>query len=146
MPIKCYSGQRLDPSFEDHASLIENLPEMNDVHDNNHNHDARDQSLFAPTCALADVRRIHLGRRPAGTATYFASLNIPMPSIAVWVSVVIHLLGGLGILIGFKTRWAAALLLLREIRAASPEGAEMPAPSCLMSCLGTTPRSSLKRR
>ena len=112
MPIKCYSGQRLDPSFEDHASLIENLPEMNDVHDNNHNHDARDQSLFAPTCALADVRRIHLGRRPAGTATYFASLNIPMPSIAVWVSVVIHLLGGLGILIGFKTRWAAALLLL----------------------------------
>jgi putative oxidoreductase len=51
-------------------------------------------------------------RNPAGTATYFASLNIPMPSIAVWVSVAIHLLGGLGILIGFKARWAAALLLL----------------------------------
>ena len=51
-------------------------------------------------------------RNPAGTATYFASLNIPMPSIAVWVSVAIHLLGGLGILIGYKTRWAAALLVL----------------------------------
>jgi putative oxidoreductase len=51
-------------------------------------------------------------RDPAGTATYCASLNIPMPSSAVWVSIAIHLLGGLGILIGFKTRWAAALLLL----------------------------------
>ena len=49
-------------------------------------------------------------RDPAGTATYFASLNIPMPSIAVWVSIAIHLLGGLGILIGFKTRWAAYVL------------------------------------
>ena len=51
-------------------------------------------------------------RDPAGTAAYFARLNIPMPSIAVWVSIAIHLLGGLGILIGFKTRCAAALLLL----------------------------------
>ena len=51
-------------------------------------------------------------RDPAGTATYFASLNIPMPNIAVWVSIAIHLLGGLGVLIGFKTRWAAAVLLL----------------------------------
>jgi putative oxidoreductase len=51
-------------------------------------------------------------RAPAATAKYFASLNIPMPNIAVWVSIAIHLLGGLAILIGFKTRWAAAVLLL----------------------------------
>jgi len=51
-------------------------------------------------------------RNPANTANYFASLNIPMPNIAVWVSIAIHLLGGLGVLIGFKTRWAAAVLLL----------------------------------
>jgi putative oxidoreductase len=51
-------------------------------------------------------------RDPARTATYIASLHIPMPSIAVWVSIAIHLLGGLAILIGFKTRWAAAVLLL----------------------------------
>jgi putative oxidoreductase len=51
-------------------------------------------------------------RAPARIATYFASLNIPMPNIAVWVSIAIHLVGGVGILIGFKTRWAAALLLL----------------------------------
>jgi putative oxidoreductase len=51
-------------------------------------------------------------RDPARFATYFASLHIPMPSLAVWVSIAVHLLGGLGILIGYKTRWAAALLLL----------------------------------
>ena len=51
-------------------------------------------------------------RAPARTATYIASLNIPMPSISVWVSIAIHLLGGLCILICFKTRWAAAVLLL----------------------------------
>jgi putative oxidoreductase len=49
---------------------------------------------------------------PARTATYIASLNIPIPNVAVWVSIAIHLLGGLAILIGFKTRWAAAVLLL----------------------------------
>jgi putative oxidoreductase len=51
-------------------------------------------------------------RAPAATAAYIASLNIPMPNVAVWVSIAIHLLGGLGILIGFKTRWAAAVLAL----------------------------------
>ncbi len=51
-------------------------------------------------------------RDPASTADYFASLNIPAPNIAVWVSIAVHLLGGLGILAGFMTRWAAALLIL----------------------------------
>jgi putative oxidoreductase len=51
-------------------------------------------------------------RDPAGTAAYFASLNIPAPQITVWVSIAIHLLGGIAILVGFMTRWAAALLLL----------------------------------
>jgi len=51
-------------------------------------------------------------RNPAGTADYFASLDVPMPNIAVWVSIPIHLLGGLAILVGYKTRWAAALLVL----------------------------------
>jgi putative oxidoreductase len=51
-------------------------------------------------------------RNPAGTADYFASLDVPMPNIAVWVSIPIHLLGGLAVLVGYKTRWAAALLVL----------------------------------
>lgn len=51
-------------------------------------------------------------RNPAGTADYFASLDVPMPNIAVWVSIPIHLLGGLAVLFGYKTRWAAAVLAL----------------------------------
>jgi putative oxidoreductase len=51
-------------------------------------------------------------RDPPGTAAYFTSLNIPAPQITVWVSIAIHLLGGIAVLVGFMTRWAAALLLL----------------------------------
>ena len=51
-------------------------------------------------------------RDPAGTVNYFESLNVPAPQIAVWVSIAVHLLGGIGILVGFMTRWAAALLIL----------------------------------
>jgi len=51
-------------------------------------------------------------RDPAGTVNYFANLNIPSPQITVWVSIAVHLLGGIGILVGFMTRWAAALLIL----------------------------------
>jgi putative oxidoreductase len=51
-------------------------------------------------------------RNPAGTAAYFASLDVPVPHIAVWVSIPVHLLGGLAVLVGFKIRWAAAVLSL----------------------------------
>ena len=51
-------------------------------------------------------------RDPAATAQYFASLGVPVPNVAIWVSIAIHLLGGLAILVGFKARWAAAVLAL----------------------------------
>src|SRR4029077_7738082 len=51
-------------------------------------------------------------RDPAGMLKYFASLNVPSPKIAIWVSIPIHLLGVLAILLGFKVRWAAAMLAL----------------------------------
>jgi putative oxidoreductase len=51
-------------------------------------------------------------RNPAAAVDYFTSLNVPVPHIAVWVSIAVHLLGGAAILIGFMTRWAAALLIL----------------------------------
>jgi putative oxidoreductase len=51
-------------------------------------------------------------RDPAGTVQYFTSLHVPMPQIAVWVSIAIHLFGGLAILVGFMIRWAAALIIL----------------------------------
>jgi putative oxidoreductase len=51
-------------------------------------------------------------RDPGGTAKYFADVHVPMPDVTVWISIVVHLLGGLGILVGFKIRWAAAALAL----------------------------------
>jgi putative oxidoreductase len=51
-------------------------------------------------------------RNPADTAEFFASLQIPFPSVSIWISMAIHILGGLAVLVGFKTRWAAALLAL----------------------------------
>ncbi len=51
-------------------------------------------------------------RNPAAAVDYFTSLNVPVPHIAVWVSIAVHLLAGAAILIGFMTRWAAALLIL----------------------------------
>jgi uncharacterized membrane protein YphA (DoxX/SURF4 family) len=51
-------------------------------------------------------------RNSGGTAQYFASVHIPLPNIAVWISILVHLLGGLALLAGFYSRWAAALLVL----------------------------------
>jgi putative oxidoreductase len=51
-------------------------------------------------------------RDPAATAAYFNTVHVPLPDITVWLSIAIHLLGGLAILVGFKTRWAAAVLVL----------------------------------
>ncbi len=47
-----------------------------------------------------------------GTAQYFEHAHIPVPNVAVWVVVVIELIGGLAILVGFKTRWVAAVLAI----------------------------------
>ena len=49
---------------------------------------------------------------PGGTAQYFASVHVPAPNIAVWISMLIHLVGGSAVLVGFYSRWAAALLAL----------------------------------
>jgi putative oxidoreductase len=51
-------------------------------------------------------------RDPGGTAKYFASVHIPLPEVAVWISILVHLLGGFALVLGFKTRWAAAALCL----------------------------------
>jgi putative oxidoreductase len=55
---------------------------------------------------------INMFSNPAGTAQYFASAHVPAPDIAVWGAAPVHLLGGLAVLVGFYTRWAAGLLAL----------------------------------
>jgi putative oxidoreductase len=51
-------------------------------------------------------------RNPGKTAQYFAAVHIPVPDVTVWISIAIHILGGLAVLVGFKIRWAAAVLAL----------------------------------
>ena len=51
-------------------------------------------------------------RNPGGTARYFASVHVPAPDIAVWISIPVHLFGGLALLAGLYSRWAAALLAI----------------------------------
>ena len=51
-------------------------------------------------------------RDPVDTAKFFATVHVPAPDVAVWISIPTHLLGGLALLAGFYSRWAAALLAL----------------------------------
>ncbi|MCT7373927.1 DoxX family protein [Chelativorans salis] len=45
-----------------------------------------------------------------GTAGYFGSLGLPVPTLTAWVVALVELLGGLAVLVGFKTRIAAIAL------------------------------------
>lgn len=50
---------------------------------------------------------------PAGTAQFLGSVfHAPAPTLAAWVAIVVEVLGGLAIVLGFKTRWVAAVLAL----------------------------------
>lgn len=46
----------------------------------------------------------------AGTTAYLTRLGVPQPQLMVYVVAVVELVGGLMILVGFKTRWAALVL------------------------------------
>lgn len=46
----------------------------------------------------------------AGTVGYAASAGMPLPTLAVGAGLAIELLGGLALLLGWKTRWAAMIL------------------------------------
>jgi putative oxidoreductase len=49
---------------------------------------------------------------PPGTAQYFANYHLPAPDVLVWIVIIIELIGGLLILIGFQTRWVALVLAI----------------------------------
>ena len=51
-------------------------------------------------------------RNPSAAIRYFASVHVPAPDVSIWICVAIQIVGGLAILAGFKTRWAAAVLAL----------------------------------
>lgn len=43
----------------------------------------------------------------AGTVGYIASKGLPMPEVLAGIAAAIEFLGGIALLVGFKTRWAA---------------------------------------
>ncbi len=50
---------------------------------------------------------------PSGTAGYLGSVwHAPAPLLSAWVATIVEIVGGLAIILGFKTRWAAAVLAL----------------------------------
>lgn len=53
-----------------------------------------------------------------GTAGYFGSLGLPLPAVTAVIVGLWEFLGGLAVLIGFKTRIAAALLALFSVASA----------------------------
>lgn len=48
----------------------------------------------------------------SGTVGYATSAGLPMPEVGVAIALLIELVGGLMLLVGFKTRWAALALAL----------------------------------
>ena len=52
-----------------------------------------------------------------GTIQYIESAGLPLPSLAYLVSLVCEIGGGLAILVGFKARWAAAVLFVFTLAA-----------------------------
>jgi uncharacterized membrane protein YphA (DoxX/SURF4 family) len=89
-------------------------PEIRHVHNDDH---ARAQFLLAGARAPVDVQPVHLGWRAAASqpSRRGGLFHEPQCSGAAHrslVSIAVHLLGGAAILIGFMTRWAAALLIL----------------------------------
>ena len=53
----------------------------------------------------------------AGTAAWFESLGIPVPTLAAFGSGIIELVGGLAILVGFQTRIAAIVIAIFTVAA-----------------------------
>jgi len=47
----------------------------------------------------------------AGTVGYFTKLGFPAPEAMVWLSIIIHIVGGILLIVGWKTQWASWVLL-----------------------------------
>lgn len=46
----------------------------------------------------------------AGTSGFIASKGLPLPDVGAAIAVIVELAGGLALLVGWKTRWAALVL------------------------------------
>lgn len=51
----------------------------------------------------------------SSTASYMAKAGMPMPEVLVWPAVLIELIAGAMLVVGFKVRWAAVALIVYTI-------------------------------
>jgi len=51
----------------------------------------------------------------SGTMGYIAAAGLPLAPVALAVAIAIEVLGGLALIVGFKTRWVAAALALFSV-------------------------------
>lgn len=58
------------------------------------------------------VSGISMATGAAGTAAFFGSVGVPMPEIAVWVAVVMKIVGGALLIVGKRVGLGAAILIL----------------------------------
>lgn len=54
----------------------------------------------------------------AGAVAYATSAGLPLPQVGVAIGLLIELLGGLALLVGWRTRWAALALAVFSVVAA----------------------------
>ena len=44
---------------------------------------------------------------PSGTAGFFGAVGIPLAGLVVWLVIALKILGGIAVVVGYQTRWAA---------------------------------------
>jgi putative oxidoreductase len=71
--------------------------------------------LLAVIFILSSVSKL---ANPAGTQGYIASVGLPLPLLAYIVAVVVEIAGGVLLLVGYRTRLAAAALAVFTVAAA----------------------------
>ena len=64
-----------------------------------------------------------------GTLGYFSSLGIPAPTLALVATIVIEIVGGIALLVGYQTRLIAIVMALFTLAAAVPGHAFWAAPA-----------------
>jgi len=51
----------------------------------------------------------------AGVAKSLAAKGLAMPDVTVWIVIAVELIGGIAVLVGYRTRWAAAVLAVWSV-------------------------------
>ena len=55
---------------------------------------------------------------PGGFAGYMGAIGLPAPMLITWIVIAVKLLGGLSVILGFKTRYGAYALALFSVGSA----------------------------